>query len=112
VVVLLERGKGIGRSFQLFHANLGVSVSRIATILGLSLAGGMVLTLLTTIVDATLGGSLSTPNSTATVINAVLQGAYYVAVYPVMAPLLVAAYADMRARREHFRTADLLPNAG
>jgi hypothetical protein len=107
VVVLLERGKGIGRSFQLFHTNLGVSVSRIATIAGLSLAGGMALTLLTTIVDATIGGSVSTPNTTATVINTVLQGAYYVVAYPILAPLLVAAYADLRARRESFTTADL-----
>jgi hypothetical protein len=108
VVVLLERGKGIGRSFQLFHADLGVSVSRIATFAGLSLAGGMVLTLLTTIVDATIGGSFSTPNTTATVINTVLQGAYYVVAYPILAPLLVTTYADMRARREQFSTASLV----
>jgi len=111
VVVLLERGNGIGRCFQLFHAKIGVSVSRIATIIGLSFAGGMVLTLLTTIVDVTIGGSYSTPNTTATVINAVLQGGYYFVSYVVVAPLLVTAYADMRARYEPFTTASLMPRA-
>ncbi|MFI7541620.1 hypothetical protein [Actinoplanes sp. NPDC049599] len=109
VVVLLERGNGIGRCFQLFHASIGVSVSRIATIFGLSLAGGLLLTLVTTVVDVTIGGSFNTPNSAATVVNTVLQSAYYVVAYLVVAPLLVTAYADMRARREPFGTASLLP---
>jgi hypothetical protein len=108
-VVLLERGNGIGRCFQLFHANFAVSASRIATIIGLSFAAGTLLTLLTTIVDVTIGGSSSTPNTTATVINAVLQGGYYIVSYVVLAGLLVPAYADMRARLEPFTTADLLP---
>ena len=111
VVILLERGNGIGRCFQLFHARIGVSVSRIATIYGLSLAAGMLLTLLTTIVDTTIGGSFTTPNTTATVINAVLQSVYYFVTYLVLAPLLVTTYADMRARREQFSTAHLLPDA-
>jgi hypothetical protein len=111
VVVLLERGNGIGRCFQLFHASIGVSVSRIATLFGLGIASGLVLGLLTTIIDATIGGSFEAPNTTATVINTVLQSAYYFVAYIVTAPLLVTAYADMRARREQFSTADLLPNA-
>jgi hypothetical protein len=111
VVVLLERGNGIGRCFQLFHARIGVSVSRIAAIIGLSFAGGLLLTLLSTIVDVTIGGSYGTPNTTATVINAVLQGGYYFVSYLVLAPLLVTAYADMRARYEPFTTAYLVPRA-
>jgi hypothetical protein len=107
-VVLLERGKGIGRCFQLFHASVGVSVSRIATMIGLSLAGATLLTLVTTVVDTTIGGSFNTPNTTATVINTVLQGAYYFVTYVVLSPLLVAAYADMRARHEPFSTAQLI----
>jgi hypothetical protein len=111
VVVLVERGNGIGRCFQLFHASIGVSVSRIATIWGLSFAGGLLLTLLNTIVDITIGGSFETPNATATVINTVLQSVYFVVAYVVMAPLLVTAYADMRARREPFGTGNLVPGA-
>lgn len=109
VVVLLERGNGIGRCFQLFHAKVGVSVSRIATIIGLSFAAALLLTLLTAAVDVTVGGSFNTPNSTATVINTVLQGGYYLVAYVILAPLLVTAYADMRARYEPFTTANLLP---
>jgi hypothetical protein len=110
VVVLLERGNGIGRSFRLFHANFAVSASRIATIIGLSVAAGMLLTLLTTVVDATIGGSADTPNSTATVINTVLESGYLIVSYVVLAALVVTAYADMRARLEPFTTADLLPD--
>ncbi|MEU8613984.1 hypothetical protein AB0C29_38955 [Actinoplanes sp. NPDC048791] len=109
VVVLLERGNGIGRCFQLFHASIGVSVARIATIFGLSVGASLLLTLVTTLVDVTLGGSYTTPNSTATVINTLLQTAYYAVSYVVLAPLLVTTYADMRARREPFTTASLLP---
>jgi len=111
VVVQLERGNGIGRCFQLFHAKLGVSVSRIATIIGLSMAAALLLGLLSTIVDVTVGGSFNTPNTTATVINTVLQGGYYFVSYLVLAPLLVTAYADMRARYEPFTTANLVPRA-
>lgn len=111
VVVLLERGNGIGRCFKLFHANLGVSVSRIATIFGLSLAAGLVLTMVTTLVDVTIGGDYATPNSTATAINAVVQSVYYIVAYVVLAPLLLTTYADMRARHEPFTTANLLPAA-
>ena len=109
VVVLLERGNGIGRCFQLFHASIGVSVARIATIFGLSVGASLLLTLITTLVDVTIGGSYTTPNSTATVINTLLQTAYYVVNYVILAPLLVTTYADMRARREPFTTASLLP---
>lgn len=110
-VVLLERGNGIGRCFQLFHAKIGVSVSRLATMIGLSIAGGLLLALVNTAVDTTIGGSFSTPNATATVINTVLQSGYYFVNYLVLAPLLVTAYADMRARHEPFTTANLVPGA-
>jgi hypothetical protein len=108
VVVLLERGNGIGRCFQLFHARFSVSAGRLATIIGLALAGGLVLSLLGAVIDATIGGSINTPNTTATVINTVLQGVYSLVAVPVFAPLLVTAYADMRARREPFSTANLV----
>jgi hypothetical protein len=103
VVVLLERGTGIGRCFQLFHATIGVSISRIATIFGLGLAGAMAVTLLQTLVDTIA------PADAATVVNSVLDGGYSIISYVILAPLLVTTYADMRARREPFTTADLAP---
>ncbi|GAA3338315.1 hypothetical protein GCM10020358_19990 [Amorphoplanes nipponensis] len=111
LVVLLERGAGIGRCFQLFHADLGVSVSRIATLFGLSFASSVVLNLLTTLVSVTIGGGLSAPNTTATVINAILQGGYTLLAGVFLIPLAVTTYADMRARREPFTTANLVPGA-
>jgi hypothetical protein len=111
VVVLLERGNGIGRCFQLFHASIGVSVARIATIFGLSVGASVLLTLVNTLVDVTIGGSYTTPNNTATVINTLLQAVYSMVSYMLLAPLLVTTYADMRARKEPFTTASLLPGA-
>ncbi len=111
VVVLLERGNGIGRCYQLFHASIGVSVSRVATFIGLGLAAELLLTMLTSIVDVTIGGSFTAPTTTATVISTVLQGAFYVVSAVVLTPLLVTAYADMRARHEPFTTASLVPRA-
>jgi len=73
VVVLLERGNGIGRCFQLFHASVEVSVSRIATIFGLNLGAALALGLLTALVDVTIGGGYQTPNTTATVLNTVMD---------------------------------------
>jgi hypothetical protein len=107
VVVLLERGTGIGRCFRLFHADLGVAIGRIATILGLTVAGSVIVTLLTTAVTLTAGGGLESPNALATTAEALLQGVFYVAAGLVGTPLLVTAYADMRARREPFSTAHL-----
>ncbi|MGW4942458.1 hypothetical protein ACWEOZ_12845 [Actinoplanes sp. NPDC004185] len=111
VVVLLERGNGIGRCFQLFHASIGVSVARIATIFGLSVGASVLLTLMNTLVDVTIGGSYTTPDNTATVINTLLQAVYSMVSYMILAPLLVTTYADMRARKEPFTTASLLPGA-
>jgi len=107
VVVLLERGQGIGRSFRLFHANLGVSVSRVATVAGLSFAGSLVVNLLNTLVNVTVGGGVTTTNPVAIGLSVALQAIYSVAAGIVLTTMLVTAYADMRARREHFTTADL-----
>ena len=108
MVVLLERGAGIGRCFQLFHAALGVSVGRIATMIGLSSVAGLLLALVSTVIDVTIGGSFEAPSTSATVINTVLQTGFSFVSYLVMAPMLVTTYADMRARREPFTTASLV----
>ncbi|MET0492234.1 MAG: hypothetical protein ABW000_03790 [Actinoplanes sp.] len=107
VVVLLERGKGIGRSFNLFHANLGVSLSRLATAAGLSFAGSLVVNLLTTLANVILGDGLTTTNPVAVGLTVTLQAIYSCVAGVVLTTMLVTAYADMRAHREHFTTADL-----
>jgi hypothetical protein len=107
VVVVLERRAGIGRCFQLFHTDLGAAVSRLATVAGLSAAASVLLNFLTIIVTLTVGGGFGTQNDTASVINALLQGLLTFVSGIVLTPLIVAAYADLRARREPFTTATL-----
>ncbi|WP_433828621.1 hypothetical protein ACQP2E_04575 [Actinoplanes sp. CA-015351] len=34
---LVQRGAGIGRCFQLFHADFGASIARVATVYGIAL---------------------------------------------------------------------------
>jgi len=104
VIILLERGEGIGRAFQLFHANLGASAGRIATVFGLNLAFTVAEFVgseaLSPLGDATTAFSVS---------SAVLSAVFSVATGVVISPLLLTAYADMRARHEPFSTAYLLP---
>ncbi|MEV6602468.1 hypothetical protein AB0M36_37305 [Actinoplanes sp. NPDC051346] len=109
VVVLLERGNGIGRAFELFHANFGAAIGRVATTAGVMLAftlagGALVLGLQPTDAlsgdDVTVGVALTTAiiSTTVSIISNV-----------VVSPLLLTAYADMRARHEPFSTAYLRP---
>ena len=107
VVVLVERGNAISRCFRLFHADLGAAVSRVATIAGLTVAGVVVVNLITTIILVASGSSLEDRPAPATVAEVVLQGVCTVAIGLVTTPMLVTAYADMRARREPFTSADL-----
>jgi len=107
VVVLIERGNAISRCFRLFHADLGAAVSRVATIAGLTVAGVVVVNLITTVILVASGGSLEDRPAPATVAEVVLQGVCAVAIGLVTTPMLVTLYADMRARREPFTSADL-----
>jgi hypothetical protein len=108
-VVLLERGQGIGRAFKLFHADFGASIARVATIGGLGLAFAMVENAFTSLI----GGGFVT-DEPLTVPLAVAAGIVSVAIWVasaiVLAPMLLTAYADMRARREPFSTAYLTPD--
>ncbi|HWH01472.1 MAG TPA: hypothetical protein VNV66_19665 [Pilimelia sp.] len=120
VVVLAERGDAVGRCFSLFHADLGVAVGRIATIFGLGLAGAAVLAGLDFGASVAVhGGLVPEPSALSrdavvaqTVLTSVLDTAYYTLSGVVLTPLIVAAYADMRARREAFGTADLVRDLG
>ncbi|BBH66303.1 hypothetical protein ACTI_29880 [Actinoplanes sp. OR16] len=102
VVVTVERGVGIGRCFQLFHADLGASLGRVATIYGVAIGAALCLGVVSVIVQATAGALAGS------VTDVLLNGAFTVAFGVVSSPFLVTAYADMRARREPFSTAHLM----
>lgn len=107
IVVLVERGNAIGRCFRLFHADLGAAVSRVATIVALTVAGLVVVNLITTVILVASGNTLDDRPVPATVAEVVLQGVYTFVTGIVTTPMLVTAYADLRARREPFTSADL-----
>jgi hypothetical protein len=103
VVVAAERTNAVSRCFTLFHRNLGVSAGRIATLLGLSLAVGLIGTVLSGVIEAAASVGSSTSATVigvvvSTLVSAVLSGALAV----LVAPLTLTAYADMRARTEPF----------
>ncbi|HTF10972.1 MAG TPA: hypothetical protein VK659_22630 [Asanoa sp.] len=104
VVVAAERTGAFGRCFTLFHRNLGLSAARIATILGLSLAGGLIAAVFGGVIDAAASNVGSGNAGTivgvvvSTLVTAVLGGALAI----LVAPLTLTAYADMRARVEPF----------
>jgi hypothetical protein len=108
-VVLLERANAIGRCFQLVHAQFGPALGRIATIAAVGLAFALVEQALTTVVggrgyfdpgDVSTGAAVAT--SIVTTLFSIVSGV-------VAAPLVLTAYADMRARHEAFSTAYLQP---
>ncbi|WP_106315249.1 hypothetical protein [Actinoplanes italicus] len=103
VVATLERGTGVGRCFALFNADLGTSVSRVATILGLNIGASLALGVVSVALEIIVGGTAGN------VAGSVLNALYYLPAGVILPPLLVTAYADMRARREPFSTAYLAP---
>ncbi|WP_433793599.1 hypothetical protein [Actinoplanes sp. CA-252034] len=103
VIATLEPGSGIGRAFTLFHADLGSSVARVATLAGISIAGLVVFAAVGGVLELMIGGSIGVIVSTLT------TGAAGLVIGIVTTPLLVTTYADMRARREPFSTAYLAP---
>ncbi|GAA0489448.1 hypothetical protein Ade02nite_73710 [Paractinoplanes deccanensis] len=97
VIVLVERGAAIGRAFRLFHGDFGSSIARVATLAAVQIALAVIegISGFITALDPTgiTGGVTS-------VASALVSGV-------VVAPFLLTTYADMRARVEPFRTADL-----
>lgn len=115
-VVMVERGVGLGRCFQLFNTDLGTSISRIATIAGLGFGVNVVSSIVTSIVAAISGGTGGFfAQGQVTAASIILQAAvtclFSVVTGTLFPPLLLTAYADMRARTEPFSTAYLLPTA-
>ncbi|KHD78871.1 hypothetical protein MB27_01810 [Actinoplanes utahensis] len=103
VVVTLEPGSGIGRCFAIFHADFGTSVARVATIFGITVAAAVGLGLAGAVLTTALGttGGLA--------VATLMDGAFTLAAGIILPPMLVTAYADMRARLEPFSTAYLAP---
>ncbi|WP_213450375.1 hypothetical protein [Rhizomonospora bruguierae] len=104
--VAIERGNAFGRCFSLFHRDLGVSVGRLATILGLSIGASLVGALFGLFING--GARASLPGTTGvvvgevvtTLLSALIAGALAI----LIAPLTLTAYADMRARVEPVNT--------
>ena len=103
-IVLLERGQGIGRAFQLFHADFGAALGRVATVFGFYIAFAVVEGIFTTVVDP-----LGTAGAGIALVQAFMSAGFSVASGVVLSPMILTAYADMRARREPFSTAYLVP---
>ncbi|MET8148211.1 hypothetical protein ACIBSW_31230 [Actinoplanes sp. NPDC049668] len=115
-VVMVERGVGIGRCFQLFHADLGTSVSRIATIAGLGFGVNVASSIVSAIFAAIFGGAGGFAAQGQMTVASIIAEAVVTSLFSVVAgtlfpPLLLTAYADMRARTEPFSTAFLMPTA-
>ncbi|MET7425883.1 hypothetical protein [Dactylosporangium sp. NPDC005555] len=121
VVVTFERGwSAISRCFKLFHRDLGSSISRIATIAGISIGVGVAGFVISSIVQAaggpsvTLGGqgTVDTRYVVALVVGTALAELIARAAAVLTAPLTLTAYADLRARTEPLTTATLADEAG
>ena len=102
VVVAVERTNAISRCFSLFHAEPGTSVARAATIIGITVAGAAVGGLIGSAIDTAVRST--TPGDNGIIAGAVattlLSGVISAALAVFVAPLTLAAYADLRARRE------------
>jgi len=104
VIVLLEPGNGIGRSFKLFHADVGASLGRLLTMFALAMGGGLAESAISAVIQA---GSSAGPAAIGIVLTALVSGAVSLASGVLLAPMYVTTYADMRARHEPFSTAYL-----
>jgi hypothetical protein len=124
-VVTFERGSAaIGRCFKLFHQDLGVSISRIATIGGISIGIAVVAYIINQIIQSVPGqpvfdtdsespfGDVGTGYIVAVVIGAVVTDLFTRAGAVLTSPLTLAAYADLRARVEPLSTATLADEVG
>jgi hypothetical protein len=105
-VVVFERGAGIGRCFKLFHGAFGTSLARLATILVMYPVVGLITSVIGTIIEA--GFNVTDANDPRLFLGSALStGVTFLgfgALAVLTTPLLLTAYADMRARVEPFTT--------
>lgn len=123
-VVAFERTNVISRCFRLFHSDLGAAVARVATIAGLTLAAGFLGSILSTVINAVAGvptgfggvdASVDVSTGTlvvATAVGTLLSAAIGRAVAVLTTPLVLTAYADLRARVEPLATPVLAREIG
>ncbi|XVV13805.1 hypothetical protein ACQP2X_05455 [Actinoplanes sp. CA-131856] len=97
VIILAERGRVIGRAFDLFHADFGASAGRVATLFGVQLVLG---------VAEGIVGVIAGLDPTG-VTGIAVSVAFAIGTGVFLAPFLLTTYADLRARREPFTTAQL-----
>ncbi|NMO50859.1 hypothetical protein HH310_06585 [Actinoplanes sp. TBRC 11911] len=108
-VVLLERTNAIARCFRLVHAQTGPALGRIATIFAVSVVFGLVENALTSLIGGGYFAGGDDVSTGAGIFAAIVSTAVSVLSGVVIAPLVLAAYADMRARHEVFATTQLQP---
>lgn len=105
-VVIFERTNAVGRCFRLFHADLGAAAARAATIVGLAIGAASVAGVLSMIVNAAASSLID--GDAAIVVGSVISTGLGVlaaaAVAILAAPLILTAYADLRARYEPLTT--------
>jgi hypothetical protein len=110
-VVAIERSNAVGRCFTLFNRNLGVSIARIATILVIIIVVAVVGVGLQTAVRsvlATAGPETALSVLLTTLVSTLVTAAAGI----VIAPLTLAAYADMRSRIEPINAAVIAGELG
>lgn len=125
VVVAVERTNVVGRCFRLFHRDLGASVARIGTILGITMGVALVTSVVNSIANAATGVQVSPFGVGATVTDenvgrVVLVGSLVMlfstvvsaAVAVFTAPMTLTAYADLRSGREELSTPVLAAELG
>jgi hypothetical protein len=108
-VVAIERGNAISRCFKLFHGDVGASLARIATLLGITVGVSIVAGII-----GFIGGAAAPPATASTgalIASAAVTAAFGAVIGGALRiltdPLTVAAYADMRARVEPLSSAML-----
>jgi hypothetical protein len=121
-IVAFERTNAISRCFKLFHANLGGAIGRIATILGISILGGIIAAAISEVIGAAGGAPAFGMPTTATVstsavvvaaiVSALIGAVIDRGIAVLTGPLTLTAYADLRARVEPLTTDVLLREIG
>jgi hypothetical protein len=113
-VVMFERGGAVGRCFRLFHGDLGASLGRIATIVGLGIGVAVVESVINGGLLAATGGATADLSTRVAVplVSAVIGAGLNGGLGVLTAPLTVLTYADQRARIEPVRSADLIRELG
>jgi hypothetical protein len=123
-VVAFERTNAVGRCFHLFHRSFGAAAGRIATILGITIAGAIIAGLVSEVVAVASGAPTGLglePRSTAvsmgtlvvsTAISAFVSVTITQAVAVLTGPMTLTAYADLRARAELLSTPTLVNEIG